>query len=127
LASSIERKRFGVRWLDTAFFLWQARWRRQKKESKKAVSSHRTPKPKLVVRHTTALSKRKKAVSSHRTPKRRSMLKFRVHADDTFLILAPRWADLGTYWQMGLLALLLFVPFGLILWLCRYELRLVSR
>lgn len=55
------------------------------------------------------------------------MLKFPVHSDDTFLIIAPRWADLGTHWQMGLLALLLLVPLGLILWLCRYELRLVSR
>ena len=53
------------------------------------------------------------------------MLKFRLHSDDTFLILAPRWADLGLVWQVGLLALFLFVPLGLIVWLYRYELRLI--
>ncbi len=55
------------------------------------------------------------------------MFKFPLDADDTFLILAPRWADYGTAWQAGLLALSLFVPLALILWLYRHELRLISR
>ena len=54
-------------------------------------------------------------------------LKFRLDSDDTFLILAPRWADLGSAWQIGLLALMLVVPLLMILCLYRYELRLVSR
>lgn len=55
------------------------------------------------------------------------MFKFRLDADDSFLILAPRWSDFGTVWQYTLLALLLAVPLLLILCLYRYELRLVSR
>src|SRR5437899_2182114 len=55
------------------------------------------------------------------------MHKFRLHSDEAFLILAPRWADLGPTWQIGLLALLLAVPLGLVVWLYRYELRLISR
>ena len=55
------------------------------------------------------------------------MFKFRLGSDETFLILAPRWADLGAPWQIGLLALLLVVPVGLIVWLYRWELRLVER
>src|SRR5258708_5343224 len=43
----------------------------------------------------------------------------------TFLVLAPRWADLGIAWQFGLLALLVFVPVGLVVWLYRYELQIV--
>jgi hypothetical protein len=43
------------------------------------------------------------------------------------LIVAPRWGDLGAYGQIGLLALLLLAPLGLILWLSRYELRLAPR
>jgi hypothetical protein len=55
------------------------------------------------------------------------MLKIRLDADDTYLIFSPRWADLGAAWQVALLALLLIVPLALILYLCRYELRLISR
>jgi hypothetical protein len=55
------------------------------------------------------------------------MFKYRLDADDTFLIFSPRWADLGETWQMSLLALMLLVPLILILFLCRYELRLISR
>ena len=55
------------------------------------------------------------------------MVKLRIASDDTFLILAPRGADLGLAWQIGLLALLLLVPLTLIVWLYRYELHLVPR
>lgn len=55
------------------------------------------------------------------------MFKFPLDTDDTYLILAPRWADLGAPWQVGLLSLLLLVPLMLILVLGRYELRLISR
>jgi len=55
------------------------------------------------------------------------MFKLRLDADDTYLTFAPRWADLGATWQLALLALLLLVPFALILCLCRYELRLIAR
>lgn len=54
------------------------------------------------------------------------MLKFPLGPDDTFLILTPRWADLGPAWQNGLLALLFVLPLALIVWLYRYELRLIS-
>src|SRR5437868_98655 len=53
------------------------------------------------------------------------MLRFRL-GPDAFFILSPRWPELGTLGQIGLLALLLLVPFGLIVWLYRYELRLVT-
>src|ERR1019366_1174671 len=55
------------------------------------------------------------------------MYKFRLDADDSFLILAPRWSDLGPAWQVSLLTLTLLVPLCLILVLCRYELRLIAR
>ena len=55
------------------------------------------------------------------------MLKLSLGSDDTFLVLTPRGADLGAYAQVGLLALLLLVPLGLILWLSRHEVRLISR
>ena len=55
------------------------------------------------------------------------MYKFRLDADDSYLILAPRWSDLESAWQVGLLAMLFVVPLILILSLCRYELRLISR
>src|SRR5262249_38494774 len=54
------------------------------------------------------------------------MLKLPLGTDDSYLILAPRWADLGLAWQIGLLALLIVVPLALIFWLYRYELRLVA-
>src|SRR5438132_642856 len=53
---------------------------------------------------------------------------FKLQLDsETFLVLAPRWADLGTAWQIVLLAALLVVPLVLILGLYRYELRLIAR
>jgi hypothetical protein len=55
------------------------------------------------------------------------MFKFHLDSDDTFLILTPRWSDLDQAWQVGLLALTLLVPLGLIGWLYRHELRLISR
>lgn len=54
------------------------------------------------------------------------MFQFRLGSDDAFLILTPCGADLGPAWQIGLLALLLLVPLGLIVCLYRYELRLVA-
>ena len=47
--------------------------------------------------------------------------------DDTYLILSPRWADLGLAWQGALFALFFLVPVALIVWLYRYELRLIRR
>lgn len=55
------------------------------------------------------------------------MMRIRLASDDSFLIFAPRWADLGATLQMTLLALLLIVPLALIAFLCRYELRLIAR
>ena len=52
-------------------------------------------------------------------------MRFPLGGDDTYLILSPRWADLGPAWQIALFSLLLLVPLGLIAWLYRYELRLV--
>jgi len=54
------------------------------------------------------------------------MLKLRLGSDESFLILAPRGADLGPVGQIAVIALLLLVPLGLIVWLYRYELRLVA-
>jgi hypothetical protein len=53
------------------------------------------------------------------------MLRIPLNAETTELILTPRWADLGLPWQPALLTLLLLVPAGLVVWLYRYELRLV--
>ena len=55
------------------------------------------------------------------------MFKYRLGIDDTFLILAPRGSDPGPSWQIPLLAMLLLVPVGLIVWLGRYVLRLIPR
>ena len=46
---------------------------------------------------------------------------------DTVLLLTPRWSELGTLLQVGLLLLLCLVPVGLVVWLYRYELQLVKR
>src|SRR5688572_9852492 len=54
-------------------------------------------------------------------------LKFPLGDAETFLILAPRWSELGAYAQIGLLALLLLAPLGLIAWLSSYELRVIAR
>lgn len=45
---------------------------------------------------------------------------------DRYLLLAPRWADLGLAPQVVLVLLAFFVPLALVLWLYRYELRLAS-
>ncbi|MSQ93382.1 MAG: VWA domain-containing protein [Gemmataceae bacterium] len=55
------------------------------------------------------------------------MFKVPLNSEDTFLILAPRWADLGPTWQMALLALILVAPVALVLSLYRYELWLIQR
>lgn len=55
------------------------------------------------------------------------MYQYRLGWDETFLIFTPRWGELGAYGQVGLLALLLLVPLGLIFWLSRFELRLIPR
>src|SRR5262249_51915671 len=46
---------------------------------------------------------------------------------DNVLLLTPRWSELQSPWQIVLPALLFLVPVGLMLWLYRYELRLVRR
>ncbi|HKB42508.1 MAG TPA: hypothetical protein VKD72_39135, partial [Gemmataceae bacterium] len=46
---------------------------------------------------------------------------------DNYLLLTPRWEDLGPALQGALLALVYLVPLGLVLWLYRYEMRLVPR
>jgi hypothetical protein len=45
---------------------------------------------------------------------------------DASLLLSPRWADLSTFGQVSLLALLLGVPLLLVVLLYRYELRLIK-
>src|SRR6516162_7968669 len=55
------------------------------------------------------------------------MFKYRLGSDDTFLLLAPRWGDLDSACQIGLLAALFLVPLILIVWLYRHELQLISR
>src|ERR1043166_9571464 len=55
------------------------------------------------------------------------MWQFRLTPDDSYLVLAPRWADLGSIWQIALLAAVLAAPMVAILCLCRYELRLIPR
>src|ERR1043166_3883374 len=54
-------------------------------------------------------------------------MRFPLGGDDTYLILSPRWADLGAGWQIALFALLLALPLALIVWLYRYELHLTRR
>jgi hypothetical protein len=54
-------------------------------------------------------------------------MRISLNADDTYLMLAPRWADLGLAWQIGLLTLVLVLPVALVVCLYRYELRLVRR
>lgn len=55
------------------------------------------------------------------------MIRIPLWSDDTFLLLAPRFGDWTTAAQWTLLAGLLLVPATLVLWLYRYELRLLSR
>jgi hypothetical protein len=47
--------------------------------------------------------------------------------DEYALLLSPRWGDLGPAAQAGLLALLGLAPLLLVLWLYRYEMRLIRR
>src|SRR5262249_41145998 len=47
--------------------------------------------------------------------------------DEYALLLSPRWGELGPGTQTVLLALLGLVPILLVLWLYRYELRLIRR
>jgi hypothetical protein len=44
---------------------------------------------------------------------------------DAYLLLSPQWASLSRTAQVALLVLLILVPTGLVVWLYRYELRLV--
>jgi hypothetical protein len=46
---------------------------------------------------------------------------------DAFLFLSPRWGELSGFAQTVLLLLVALVPVALVVWLYRYELRLVSR
>lgn len=55
------------------------------------------------------------------------MYKFFLDSENTYLILTPRWADLGVMLQWSLLTGLLIGPMALMLLLYRYELRLVPR
>src|SRR5205807_7189113 len=54
-------------------------------------------------------------------------MRFSLGADETYLILSPRWTDLGLGWQVALIAFLLLLPAGLVVWLYRYELMLIRR
>src|SRR5262249_53740040 len=53
--------------------------------------------------------------------------RFRLPFTDWSLELSPRWADLDPAAQVALLAVLGLAPLALLLWLYRYELRLVRR
>ncbi|MSU76895.1 MAG: hypothetical protein EXS16_02250 [Gemmataceae bacterium] len=55
------------------------------------------------------------------------MYKYLLNSGNTYLIVSPRWADLGPAVQWSLLAGLLIVPLTLMVALYRYELRLVAR
>src|SRR5712671_3938706 len=55
------------------------------------------------------------------------MFRISLLSNDSTLLLIPRWGELGTALQVTLLALMAVVPGLLVLWLYRYELRLVRR
>ncbi len=55
------------------------------------------------------------------------MNKFLLDGEHTYLVLSPRWADLGPAIQWTLVIGLCVVPLALMLALSRYELRLVAR
>ncbi len=55
------------------------------------------------------------------------MFRIPLSADDSFLLLAPRWSGWGDIGQTAALAALLLLPLLLIVGLYRYELKLVSR
>src|SRR5262249_21745798 len=58
---------------------------------------------------------------------RHAMIRIPWFEPDNYLLLTPRWEDLGPALQGALLALVYLVPLGLVLWLYRYEMRLVPR
>src|SRR5262249_47272325 len=58
---------------------------------------------------------------------RRAMICIPWFGPDDYLLLTPRWEDLGPAAQGVLLALVFLVPLALVLWLYRYEMRLVPR
>jgi hypothetical protein len=55
------------------------------------------------------------------------MFRFSLPFRDSSLLLTPQWASLGGALQIAALAAVCLVPLVLILWLYRYELKLVSR
>ncbi len=55
------------------------------------------------------------------------MFRINLPLTDWSLLLSPRWSDLETPVQIALLTLLGLVPVALVLWLYRYEMRLVRR
>lgn len=54
------------------------------------------------------------------------MLKIPIGSDDAFLLLSPRFGELPLALQVATLAATLLVPLGLIAWLYRWEMRLIS-
>jgi hypothetical protein len=55
------------------------------------------------------------------------MFRIPLASPDSSLLLAPRWGELHGFWQVVLLALVGGVPLALVIWLYRYELKLVRR
>jgi hypothetical protein len=55
------------------------------------------------------------------------MFRIPLPSHDAALLLIPRWGELAGPLQVALLLLIALVPVGLVLWLYRYELRLVAR
>jgi hypothetical protein len=55
------------------------------------------------------------------------MFHIRLPSPDSSLLLSPRWGELHGFWQAVLFALLGGAPLILVIWLYRYELRLVRR
>jgi hypothetical protein len=55
------------------------------------------------------------------------MFRISLPFTDWTVLLSPRWGDLDSAGQIALLVLLALIPVALVLWLYRYELRLVRR
>lgn len=55
------------------------------------------------------------------------MVRIPLPFTDAYLLLSPRWEDLGALPRSGALLLCLLVPLTLVLWLYRFELKLVRR
>src|SRR4051812_37026537 len=55
------------------------------------------------------------------------MFRISLPFTDWSLLLSPRWGDMGSAAQVTLLALLGLVPVALVVWLYRYEMRLIRR